>query len=65
MADEFDARKTRAAAWFRTLRDEIVAAFEAQEDAQAGTYRATLRRAASSSPRPAGQARTAPTRAAG
>jgi len=34
-ADEFDARKTRAAAWFRTLRDEICAAFEALEDSQA------------------------------
>ncbi|MFN3644020.1 MAG: oxygen-dependent coproporphyrinogen oxidase [Gemmobacter sp.] len=34
MTDQFDARKTRAAAWFRTLRDRIVAAFEALEDAQ-------------------------------
>lgn len=32
MSDEFDARKARAASWFRTLRDEIVAAFEALED---------------------------------
>ena len=32
MSDDFDARKTRAAAWFRTLRDRIVAAFEGLED---------------------------------
>ena len=32
--DDFGARKQRAAAWFRTLRDRIVAAFEALEDAQ-------------------------------
>lgn len=32
MTDLFDDRKTRAAAWFRTLRDQIVAAFEAIED---------------------------------
>ncbi|TGD44770.1 oxygen-dependent coproporphyrinogen oxidase [Pseudotabrizicola sediminis] len=32
MTDQFDARKTRAAAWFRTLRDRIVASFEALED---------------------------------
>ncbi|MDH3262804.1 MAG: oxygen-dependent coproporphyrinogen oxidase [Paracoccaceae bacterium] len=35
MTDPFDDRKTRAAAWFRALRDRIVAAFEALEDAQA------------------------------
>ena len=34
MTDMFDQRKTRASAWFRDLRDEIVAAFEALEDAQ-------------------------------
>jgi coproporphyrinogen III oxidase len=28
MTDPFDSRKSRAAAWFRTLRDRIVAAFE-------------------------------------
>ncbi len=33
--DDFAARKQRAATWFRTLRDRIVAAFEALEDAQA------------------------------
>jgi coproporphyrinogen III oxidase len=32
---DFDARKARAADWFRTLRDDIVAAFEALEDRQA------------------------------
>jgi len=30
----FDDRKARASAWFRNLRDEIVAAFEALEDSQ-------------------------------
>ncbi|TCO71986.1 oxygen-dependent coproporphyrinogen oxidase [Rhodovulum euryhalinum] len=34
MTEHFDEHKTRAAAWFRALRDEIVAAFEALEDAQ-------------------------------
>ncbi|MDY6925432.1 MAG: coproporphyrinogen III oxidase, partial [Pseudomonadota bacterium] len=34
MSDDFDDRKARASAWFRTLRDEIVAAFESVEDAQ-------------------------------
>jgi coproporphyrinogen III oxidase len=37
MTDLFDDRKTRAAAWFRTLRDQIVAAFEAIEDAFGGS----------------------------
>ncbi|WP_121064652.1 oxygen-dependent coproporphyrinogen oxidase [Chachezhania antarctica] len=32
MTATMDAEKTRAAAWFRTLRDEIVTAFEALED---------------------------------
>ena len=32
MSDPYQARKTRAAAWFRTLRDRIVASFEALED---------------------------------
>ncbi|NDU99768.1 oxygen-dependent coproporphyrinogen oxidase [Pseudoroseicyclus tamaricis] len=38
MADEsaMTAEKERAAGWFRALRDEIVAAFEAVEDAQGG-----------------------------
>ncbi|GHD98701.1 coproporphyrinogen III oxidase [Defluviimonas sp. 20V17] len=35
MSQDFDARKDRAAAWFRALRDKIVAAFEALEDEQA------------------------------
>ena len=33
MTDAFAPRKTRAAAWFRQLRDDICAAFEALEDA--------------------------------
>ncbi|WP_224816142.1 oxygen-dependent coproporphyrinogen oxidase [Hasllibacter sp. MH4015] len=36
MKDLIDDRKTRAAAWFRSLRDEIVEAFEAVEDSQGG-----------------------------
>ena len=31
MTERFDTQKTRAAAWFRTLRDDIVAAFERLE----------------------------------
>ena len=34
MKDNFEDRKTRASAWLRSLRDEIVAAFEALEDTQ-------------------------------
>lgn len=34
MTEDFDARKTRAAGWFRSLRDQIVAAFEALETRQ-------------------------------
>ena len=34
MSVDFDSRKAMAAAWFKTLRDEIVAKFEALEDAQ-------------------------------
>ncbi len=34
MSNEFDDRKTRASAWFRDLRDRIVAAFEDLEDTQ-------------------------------
>ena len=46
MTDLFDDRKTRAAAWFRTLRDQIVTAFEAIEDdfcgpAPAGRFEVT------------------------
>jgi coproporphyrinogen III oxidase len=46
MTDLFDDRKSRAAAWFRTLRDQIVAAFEAIEDdfggsAPAGRFEVT------------------------
>jgi len=36
MRDDFDARKARAAGWFRTLRDQIVAAFEGLEDSHGG-----------------------------
>ena len=36
MTDLFDARKARAAAWFRELRDQIVTEFEALEDSQDG-----------------------------
>ena len=36
MKDIYDDRKSRASAWFRSLRDEIVAAFEALEDSQGG-----------------------------
>ena len=32
MAEEFATQKARASAWFRALRDDIVAAFEALED---------------------------------
>jgi coproporphyrinogen III oxidase len=32
MTDPFDTRKTEAAAWFRALRDRIVASFEGLED---------------------------------
>ena len=35
MTEQFDNHKTRAAAWFRQLRDDIVAAFERLEDTQA------------------------------
>ncbi len=34
--DPFHGRKARAAAWFRELRDRIVAAFESLEDSQTG-----------------------------
>lgn len=32
MTEQFDTQKARAAAWFRQLRDDIVAAFESLED---------------------------------
>ncbi|MDA0963062.1 MAG: oxygen-dependent coproporphyrinogen oxidase [Proteobacteria bacterium] len=35
MTMHFDSEKTQAAAWFRRLRDDIVAAFEALEDSHA------------------------------
>lgn len=34
MTEQLDDRKSRASGWFRQLRDEIVAAFEAVEDSQ-------------------------------
>jgi coproporphyrinogen III oxidase len=34
MTPDFDEKKARASAWFRSLRDEIVAAFEGLEDSQ-------------------------------
>ena len=34
MTEQFDDRKTLASAWFRSLRDDIVAAFESLEDSQ-------------------------------
>lgn len=34
MTEDFTERKARASSWFRTLRDDIVAAFEALEDSQ-------------------------------
>ena len=37
MTDPFDSRKVRAAEWFHALRDQIVAAFEALEDAELAT----------------------------
>lgn len=36
MIEEFETRKARASAWFRSLRDEIVASFEGLEDSHAG-----------------------------
>ena len=42
MNQPFDDRKARAAAWFRDLRDQIVAAFEALEDTQTTGPFATL-----------------------
>ncbi|MCA0272034.1 MAG: oxygen-dependent coproporphyrinogen oxidase [Proteobacteria bacterium] len=42
MSQDCETRKQQAAAWFRTLRDEIVAAFEALEDSQKGGPNAGL-----------------------
>jgi coproporphyrinogen III oxidase len=39
MTEQFDTQKTRASAWFRQLRDEIVAAFEGLEDSHPDTGR--------------------------
>ena len=36
MTEQFDTRKAQASAWFRKLRDDIVAAFEGLEDSHAG-----------------------------
>ncbi|MEC3861640.1 oxygen-dependent coproporphyrinogen oxidase [Mesobacterium sp. TK19101] len=36
MTDQMDTEKARASAWFRDLRDQIVAAFEGLEDSHAG-----------------------------
>ena len=36
MSDEMKTEKDRASAWFRSLRDQIVSAFEALEDTQVG-----------------------------
>ena len=50
MTDDFEAERTRAADWFRSLRDQIVEAFETLErdhaegplsDAAAGTFEVT------------------------
>jgi coproporphyrinogen III oxidase len=35
MSDGFEAEKSKASAWFRTLRDDIVASFEGLEDSHA------------------------------
>lgn len=36
MTDQFETQKSRVATWFRSLRDDIVAAFEGLEDTQGG-----------------------------
>lgn len=56
MSEEFEAEKTQAAAWFRQLRDEIVAEFSAIEqrhsagplsDAEPGAFEVTITKRAS------------------
>lgn len=42
MTDQMDTQKQQAAAWFRQLRDDIVAAFEALEDSQSDGPTAAL-----------------------
>jgi coproporphyrinogen III oxidase len=42
VTEDCEGRKRQAAAWFRALRDEIVAAFEALEDSQKGGPFASL-----------------------
>jgi len=37
MSGDFEGKKAQAAAWFRTLRDQIVASFEGLEDSQGGS----------------------------
>jgi coproporphyrinogen III oxidase len=56
MSLNFDSCKAEAAAWFRTLRDQIVAGFEALEDGPAGE---------DARARPAGRFEVTPTRRAG
>jgi len=56
MTDTFDNRKAMAAAWFKSLRDQIVAAFEQLEDSHADGPLATL---------PAGRFQVTTTRRAG
>ena len=34
MTNDFDAKKAQASVWFRSLRDDIVAAFEGLENTQ-------------------------------
>ena len=63
MTEMFD-EKRRAAGWFRALRDEIVAAFEALEDAQRGPA-ATLPAGPVRGARDPARPRTAAMRAAG
>lgn len=56
MTDPFDTRKAEASAWFRALRDQIIAAFEGIEDAHAS---------GPLSDRPAGRFDVTPTRRKG
>ncbi|KJZ20706.1 oxygen-dependent coproporphyrinogen oxidase [Loktanella sp. S4079] len=59
MSNGFEAEKSKASAWFRTLRDQIVAAFEALEDRQpsdapAGRFEVTETKRASETGEDAG-----------